>query len=379
MGNLIHRGKGSWTHVENTVFFDRELSAKAKGIYCQIRSLETNPSWTFTVAGFTALMRDGPAAVTAGLKELENAGYVIRARKRSERGRFLKAEDAIWITLDDPTQHEAVVAELKADGFAIQSEFTRTRRAEQPELPFDDSSPVTTRTRKSTSGESTSGKSSTINHLDHQPLTRTTTNPSLADGSSADAQKGSEGGKGKGAYVQGEFPEAFQELCEKSIKPITSLAFKRDCLGAWEKRVSQGYSPEAILDAYARYAESYFVRNGTDTTCAKNLARWLEGPGGLADYADEPASPGLRTADGEPLPIEQLAQASPEFAVIWRKVETRRSVLRSYEPDLDSEAFAAVLEADEHYVRFRSAAQEAYENYLSACEMFGAMRSPERR
>ena len=43
MGNVIHRGKGSFTHVENTVFFDRELSLKAKGIYCQIRSLEGNP------------------------------------------------------------------------------------------------------------------------------------------------------------------------------------------------------------------------------------------------------------------------------------------------------------------------------------------------
>lgn len=42
MGNVIHWGKGSFTHVENTVFFDRELSLKAKGIYCQIRSLEGN-------------------------------------------------------------------------------------------------------------------------------------------------------------------------------------------------------------------------------------------------------------------------------------------------------------------------------------------------
>ena len=32
MGNVMHRGKGSFTHVENTVFFDRSLSLKAKGI-----------------------------------------------------------------------------------------------------------------------------------------------------------------------------------------------------------------------------------------------------------------------------------------------------------------------------------------------------------
>ena len=40
MGNLQHRGKGSFTHVENTVFFDHELSLKAKGIYCHTTRTE---------------------------------------------------------------------------------------------------------------------------------------------------------------------------------------------------------------------------------------------------------------------------------------------------------------------------------------------------
>ena len=87
----MHRGKGSFTHVENTIFFDHGLSAKAKGIYCQIRSLEGNPEWVFTIKGFASLVRDGADAVTAGIKELEGAGYINRARKRSETGRYLKA------------------------------------------------------------------------------------------------------------------------------------------------------------------------------------------------------------------------------------------------------------------------------------------------
>lgn len=74
MGNVLHRGKGSFTHVENTIFFDHGLSAKAKGIYCQIRSLEGNPEWVFTIKGFASLVRDGADAVTAGIKELEGAG-----------------------------------------------------------------------------------------------------------------------------------------------------------------------------------------------------------------------------------------------------------------------------------------------------------------
>lgn len=90
MGNVIHRGKGSFTFVENTIFFDHGLSAKAKGICCQIRSLENNPEWVFAVKGFASLVRDGADAVSAGIKELESSGYIIRTRKRSENGRFLK-------------------------------------------------------------------------------------------------------------------------------------------------------------------------------------------------------------------------------------------------------------------------------------------------
>lgn len=121
MGNLIHRGKGSFTHVENTVFFDRGLSLKAKGAYCQIRSLEGNPEWVFTVRGFVSLVRDGKDAVTAGLRELERNGYVIRARKRGEDGKFGGSEDAVWITLDDPDLYQTVVDELRRDGFSVVS------------------------------------------------------------------------------------------------------------------------------------------------------------------------------------------------------------------------------------------------------------------
>lgn len=180
MGNVMHRGKGSFTFVENTIFFDHGLSAKAKGIYCQIRSLENNPEWVFTIKGFASLVRDGVDAVTAGIKELEASGYIIRARKRSVNGRFLKAEEATWITLDDPAMHGEVSAELKADGFAILSEFTREPAANvEVEIAppsacetdeTDESPQVETRTGKPVSGKATSGESAPINHSsDKQP------------------------------------------------------------------------------------------------------------------------------------------------------------------------------------------------------------------
>ena len=83
MGNLIHRGKGSWTHVENTIFYETRISAKAKGVYCQIRSLESNPEWTFArFAGFATLFKDGIDSIKSSLKELESFGFLLRARMR---------------------------------------------------------------------------------------------------------------------------------------------------------------------------------------------------------------------------------------------------------------------------------------------------------
>lgn len=74
-------------------------------------------------------MKDGVDSVSAGIKEFESAGYVIRARRRGEAGRFLKAEEATWITLDDPAMHDAVAEKLRSEGFAILSEFARKDRA----------------------------------------------------------------------------------------------------------------------------------------------------------------------------------------------------------------------------------------------------------
>ena len=117
MGNLRHRGKGSFTHVENTIFFDKTLSAKAKGVYCQIRSLETNPEWTFTIAGFTTLFKDGIDGIKSSLKELESHGFLLRARMRDASGRFASADEALWITLDDPDMYEDEAAQLREEGY----------------------------------------------------------------------------------------------------------------------------------------------------------------------------------------------------------------------------------------------------------------------
>ena len=96
-----------------------------------------------------------------------------------------------------------------------------------------------------------------------------------------------------------------------------------------EAQGSLGVPPDQIADAYAAYSRSYWLRNGDDRRLAKNLLRWIEGEDGLAAWADEPVPPDLLGCDGEPLDMPGLAKADPEFAPLWRKVESRRSIVRS--------------------------------------------------
>ena len=200
-------------------------------------------------------------------------------------------------------------------------------------------------------------------------------NPSLAP-PEENAQEAKRREEGFREYRKGEFPEGFERLCALSIKPIASLKFKRDCLAAWKRRVAQGFSPEQIIDAYAAYAKSFWMRNGGDTTLVKNLARWLEGEGGLTAYSDEPIPPDLLDAEGEPLDMAGLAQADPEFAKMWRKVETRRSVIRSQmavdgERSPEEQVIAACAE-NKHYQRYLAACEERHARYLKIFDLFKA-------
>ena len=388
MGNMMHRGKGSFTHVENTVFFDHTLSLKAKGIYCQIRSLENNPEWVFTIRGFATLVKDGVDAVTAGLKELEGAGYIIRARRRSENGRFLKAEEATWITLDDPAMHSSVAAELKEEGYAILSEFkhdpvTNVEFELESDLPAggtDDpkNAQLGTRTGKSVSGnpvsgKTISGKSDPINYLsdkqtdEDKPLSCP---PETEPGSDCEEEKDD-----FEAFRKGEFTEAFEELCKMSIKPVSSLKFKRDCFEAWKRRIADGYTPEQIIHAYDAYAKAYWMRNADDKKLAKNLIRWLEGEGGLEAFADEPIPPSLLGHDGKPLTMEELADADPDFAPLWNKLKSARCVVLSLmiaetEERPSQEELDAACDKDSQFQRCLAKCRERYERYLKLFELF---------
>ena len=68
-------------HLRNT-----ELSLKAKGLLSLMLSLPEN--WDYTTKGLARICKDGVDSICAGVRELEEQGYVIRERVRNSNGQL---------------------------------------------------------------------------------------------------------------------------------------------------------------------------------------------------------------------------------------------------------------------------------------------------
>lgn len=72
--------------VPNKVLNDDRLSFKAKGLFAYIQSKPSE--WDFNGRRIAKDSKDGYKSVYAGLKELEDAGYLTRKRYKDEKGKF---------------------------------------------------------------------------------------------------------------------------------------------------------------------------------------------------------------------------------------------------------------------------------------------------
>lgn len=108
----IERTK-DYTVMSNCHLRDKRLSLKAKGLLSQMLSLPED--WDYTLSGLACINREKVDAIRQAIKELEAAGYVVRSRKRDEKGRLQGSDYVIYEkpvsnlsalespTLDNPT------------------------------------------------------------------------------------------------------------------------------------------------------------------------------------------------------------------------------------------------------------------------------------
>ena len=115
----VERNKG-YTVMSNHHLRNKDLSLKAKGLLSQMLSLPED--WYYTLKGLAFINREKIDAIRQAIRELEQAGYIVRSRERDERGRLRGADYVIYEqpqtppaldlptlenpTLDNPTQEK---------------------------------------------------------------------------------------------------------------------------------------------------------------------------------------------------------------------------------------------------------------------------------
>ena len=89
--------KNNFTLINNDIFKRTDLSWKAKGLLCHLISLPDD--WQVYVSQLSSVSKDGKDSTANGIKELINAGYILKIIQRDEKGRF-KGYD--YLVSDEP-------------------------------------------------------------------------------------------------------------------------------------------------------------------------------------------------------------------------------------------------------------------------------------
>ncbi len=85
---------GNFTRINNSLFKEKEMSLKAKGLLCLMLSLPDD--WNFSINGLVGLSTDGKDSVMKTLSELERFGYLKRRRVTDPKGHFAGYEYDIF-------------------------------------------------------------------------------------------------------------------------------------------------------------------------------------------------------------------------------------------------------------------------------------------
>ena len=77
----VERNKG-YTVMSNHHLRNKDLTLKAKGLLSQMLSLPED--WDYTLKGLALINREKIDAIRQAIRELEQAGYIVRSRERDD-------------------------------------------------------------------------------------------------------------------------------------------------------------------------------------------------------------------------------------------------------------------------------------------------------
>ena len=95
---------GDYTTMSNHHLRNMEISLKAKGLLSLMLSLPED--WDYTTKGLAHICKDGVDSICAGVRELEDHGYVVRERIRNSNGQLGAIEYTILEQPQEPKQEK---------------------------------------------------------------------------------------------------------------------------------------------------------------------------------------------------------------------------------------------------------------------------------
>ena len=100
---IRRRVRSNFTTLNNELIRDRRISWKALGILVFVLSLPDNWQLRLSHLSKEKEVGSGRDATRAGLKELQQAGYLCIQRERGECGKFVRTT---WLVTDRPGDFE---------------------------------------------------------------------------------------------------------------------------------------------------------------------------------------------------------------------------------------------------------------------------------
>lgn len=126
-----HKVTSNFTVMHNDMLRNVALSFKARGILAMLLTYPDN--WSVSERWLAEQSSDGVAAVRSGLKELEETGYLVRNKTRSEDGKY------VWeSTIFDYPCLENRCVDKCSNRSTVGRSTNTTTSATQEELPFSD-------------------------------------------------------------------------------------------------------------------------------------------------------------------------------------------------------------------------------------------------
>ena len=158
----------NYTTMSNYHLRDTNLSLKAKGLLSVFLSLPDE--WHYSISGLMKITKEGRDCLTAVIKELEKAGYLVRYQSRDETGKIVGIEYVIY---EKPQAEQAgccgvrmnSIADSRPDAYSSAA----TGRNEEPMQ--DILSAERPRAKKPMTGNPSAGKPSVENPSTDKPST----------------------------------------------------------------------------------------------------------------------------------------------------------------------------------------------------------------